>query len=58
MCIFSAPNYGLRCGNKGAIMEVDEDLNYKFLQFSASTIQGRKDDINGDKSKRAVDYFL
>ena len=56
--IFSAPNYGLRCGNKAAIMEVDEDLNYKFIQFTASIIQGKNDDINGDIRKRAVDYFL
>jgi serine/threonine-protein phosphatase 2A catalytic subunit len=56
--IFSAPNYGLRCGNKAAIMEVDEDLNYKFIQFTASIIQGKNHDINGDSRKRAVDYFL
>ena len=56
--IFSAPNYGFRCGNKAAIMEVDEDLNYKFLQFSASPIQRRKDDINNVNSKKLVDYFL
>ncbi len=56
--IFSAPNYGLRCGNKAAIMEVDEYLNYKFIQFSASFIQGRKNDMNGVSNKRVVDYFL
>ena len=56
--IFSAPNYGLRCGNKAAIMEVDEDLNYKFIQFSASLIKGRKEDMNDDSRKRAIDYFL
>jgi len=41
-------------------MEVDEDINYKFLQFSASPIQVRKYEMNGDKNnnKKCVDYFL
>ena len=56
--IFSAPNYCYRCGNKAAIMEVDEDINYTFLQFNASPIQGRKDYNRGDNYKRCVDYFL
>jgi serine/threonine-protein phosphatase 2A catalytic subunit len=56
--IFSAPNYGYRCGNKAAIMEVDEDLEYKFLQFRASPIQETKDEINKDFNRRIVDYFL
>ena len=58
--IFSAPNYCYRCGNKAAIMEIDEDINYKFLQFSASPIQVRKYEMNGDKNnnKKCVDYFL
>ena len=56
--IFSAPNYCHRCGNKAAIMEVDEDIQYIFIQFQASSIQKRKDEINGDKFKTVVDYFL
>ena len=57
--IFSAPNYGLRCGNKAAIMEVDEYLKYKFITFNASPIQVRKDEMNGDINyKKCVDYFL
>ena len=57
--IFSAPNYCYRCGNKAAIMEVDEDLNYKFITFNASPIQVRKDEMNGDINyKKCVDYFL
>jgi serine/threonine-protein phosphatase 2A catalytic subunit len=31
--LFSAPNYCYRCGNKASIMEVDDSLNYQFLQF-------------------------
>ena len=56
--IFSAPNYCYRCGNKAAIMEVDEDINCTFLQFSAATIQGKEDEMNGENYKRCVDYFL
>ena len=31
--IFSAPNYCYRCGNRGAIMEVDEHVHREFLQY-------------------------
>jgi len=34
--LFSAPNYCYRCGNKAAIMEVDESLNHTILQFEPS----------------------
>ena len=38
--IFSAPNYCYRCGNQAAIMEVDEALQYKFLQFEFAPRRG------------------
>ena len=31
--LFSAPNYCYRCGNQAAIMEVDEHMHTKFIQF-------------------------
>ncbi|KAJ5068436.1 serine/threonine-protein phosphatase pp2a-4 catalytic subunit [Anaeramoeba ignava] len=34
--LFSAPNYCMRCGNKGAIMEVDDQMTKRFLQFETS----------------------
>ena len=37
--IFSAPNYCYRCGNRAAILEIDEDLNYNYIQFDPSPKQ-------------------
>ena len=56
--IFSAPNYCYRCGNKAAILEVDENITYNILQFNASPIQAREDDMKVDNYKRCVGYFL
>ncbi len=38
--IFSAPNYCYRCGNQAAIMEVDEQMKYTFLQFDPAPRRG------------------
>ena len=50
--IFSAPNYCYRCRNKAAIMEIDEHLSYKLLQFYPAP--KNKTLI----TKRNPDYFL
>lgn len=51
--IFSAPNYCYRCGNQAAIMELDEQLNKKFIQIDPSPREGEP-----TISRRTPDYFL
>ena len=55
--IFSAPNYCYRCGNQAAIMEIDEHLEYTFLQFDPAPrdleVQKRQ-----NLERKAPDYFL
>jgi len=52
--IFSAPNYCYRCGNQAAIMEMDEHLEYTFLQFDPAPRRGAEN----APQKRVPDYFL
>jgi len=51
--IFSAPNYCYRCGNQAAIMEIDEILEYTFLQFDPAPRRGEP-----NVARRTPDYFL
>ncbi|ODQ67466.1 serine/threonine protein phosphatase PP2A catalytic subunit [Nadsonia fulvescens var. elongata DSM 6958] len=51
--IFSAPNYCYRCGNQAAIMEIDENLGYLFLQFDPSPKDGEP-----NITRRTPEYFL
>ncbi|XP_077434765.1 serine/threonine-protein phosphatase 2A catalytic subunit beta isoform-like [Vanacampus margaritifer] len=51
--IFSAPNYCYRCGNKAAIMELEDTLKCSFQQFDPAP---RKDE--NQSSWRFPDYFL
>jgi len=52
--VWSAPNYCYRCGNVAAIMEVDSDLNKKFITFLAA-----REEIRGHpQNKPHPDYFL
>uniref|UniRef100_A0A7S3D1T5 Serine/threonine-protein phosphatase n=1 Tax=Palpitomonas bilix TaxID=652834 RepID=A0A7S3D1T5_9EUKA len=51
--IFSAPNYCYRCGNKAAIMEMDENMHYNFMQFEPAPRRGEP-----QLEKKTPDYFL
>jgi len=53
--IFSAPNYCYRCGNQGAIMEIDEHLKYTFLQYDPAPNQMVQEK---DGPRKIPDYFL
>ncbi|KAH8429871.1 Serine/threonine-protein phosphatase PP2A catalytic subunit [Aspergillus melleus] len=51
--VFSAPNYCYRCGNQAAIMEVDEHLAYKFIQFDPAPRN-----VEPKVGRRIPDYFF
>ena len=51
--IFSAPNYCYRCGNQAAILEIDENLKYTFLQFDPAPRKSEPLPV-----KKTPDYFL
>jgi len=51
--IFSAPNYCYRCGNQAAIMELDDALDYTFLQFDPAPRRGEP-----HVTRRTPEYFL
>lgn len=55
--IFSAPNYCYRCGNQAAIMEIDEHLEYTFLQFDPAP-RSRKEQEPPNNNRSIPDYFL
>lgn len=51
--VFSAPNYCYRCGNQAAILELDDQLQYSFLQFDPAPRRGEP-----HVTRRTPDYFL
>ena len=56
--IFSAPNYCYRCGNKAALLEVDEHMQHQFLQFDHAPPKGPQPKDGEVKQKPLPDYFL
>lgn len=55
--IFSAPNYCYRCGNQAAIMEIDEHLEYTFLQFDPAP-RTPEEQEPPNSGRNLPDYFL
>jgi len=52
--IFTAPNYCYRCGNQAGVMELDEHLEYTFLQFDPAPRAAKAN----EEKLRVPDYFL
>jgi serine/threonine-protein phosphatase 2A catalytic subunit len=52
--LFSAPNYCYRCGNKAAIMEIDDNLNLQMSQFDPAPREESKLVLKSS----IPDYFL
>ena len=41
--ICSSPNYLYRCGNEGAFMEIEENMNYNFYTFDSAPRRGKSE---------------
>ena len=54
--VWSAPNYCYRCGNRAAVLQIDESLGMFFNVFASAPDQSGKDDTEGGKC--LPDYFL
>jgi len=52
--VWSAPNYCYRCGNRAAILELDESLNRNYRMFEAAPYNNR----SIPAKKPLPDYFL
>jgi serine/threonine-protein phosphatase 2A catalytic subunit len=55
LTLFSAPNYCYRCGNRAAIMEVDEDFKTIMQQFEAAP---RDEETLAKMNLTTPEYFL
>ena len=51
--LFSAPNYCYRCGNQAAIMEVDDAMQCRFLQFDPAPKRGEENTAAAGGKQRA-----
>ena len=57
--VWSAPNYCYRCGNVAAILELDENLNKKYLVFDSAPQDQKMTTSTSTLEKKPVpDYFL
>jgi hypothetical protein len=54
LTVWSAPNYYYRCGNRAAIVRIDQKLNKEFIQFEASA----DNDRHNVSSDNVLPYFL
>ena len=56
--VWSAPNYCYRCGNAGAVLELDEDLTANVSVFGPCPAEERKKPEQDDYIATYPDYFL
>jgi serine/threonine-protein phosphatase 2A catalytic subunit len=56
--VFSAPNYCFRCGNQGAILEVDEGLRKRFLTYEQQESQKSVETQSKARLAKLPDYFV
>lgn len=52
--VWSAPNYCYRCGNLAAIMELDSNMQQKFITFRESPVESKIP----EKAAQTPEYFL
>lgn len=55
LTLFSAPNYCYRCGNQGAIMQLDENMQRKIISYNPAP---RDKNLPQEQKKRMPDYFI
>mmetsp|Transcript_1689 Transcript_1689/g.3329 ORF Transcript_1689/g.3329 Transcript_1689/m.3329 type:complete len:316 (+) Transcript_1689:447-1394(+) len=56
--VWSAPNYCYRCGNAGAILELDEDMAKNYAVYGPCPQSERKRPTDGEGMEQLPDYFL
>ena len=40
--VFSCPNYCFRCGNQGAMLDLDENMGQTYIQYDHAALSGQK----------------
>lgn len=55
--VWSAPNYCYRCGNAGAVLEIDENMKTEFAVYGPCPSEERKKPSD-DSTHQIPDYFL